>query len=52
MSSLTAATMPTRWWPLWPRGTCAVTPPRRQPCAYDPVHYAQRQSVEQLFSLK
>ncbi|RZJ56679.1 MAG: IS5/IS1182 family transposase, partial [Hymenobacter sp.] len=35
------------------RGTCAVIPPRRkrrQPRAYDPVRYAQRQPVERLFS--
>lgn len=35
------------------RGTCAAIPPRRkrrQPRAYDPVRYAQRQPVEGLFS--
>lgn len=35
------------------RDTCAVIPPRRkrrQPRAYDPLRYAQRQPVERLFS--
>lgn len=35
------------------RGSCAVIPPRRkrrQPRAYDPLRYAQRQPVERLFS--
>ena len=45
--------MPTCWWPPWPRGTCAVIPPRRKrrhPRAYDAARYAQRHPVERLFS--